>query len=71
MKIAAASLAGLHYALCTFTQLLRLSVAAAEQEGRKPNLPPVLIQDYPTQRHRAVLFDVSPNGRVPILVRLF
>lgn len=71
VKIAAASLAGLHYALCTFTQLLRLSVAAAEQEGRKPNLPPVLIQDYPTQRHRAVLLDISPNGRVPILDYLF
>ncbi|XP_026288874.1 uncharacterized protein LOC113213876 isoform X3 [Frankliniella occidentalis] len=71
VKIAAASLAGLHYALCTFTQLLRLSVAAAEQEGRKPTLPSVLIQDYPTQRHRAVLLDVSPNGRVPILDYLF
>ena len=60
IRIAAGGLSGLHYALCTFTQLLRLS-------GSEP-LVPVLIQDHPAMQHRAVLLDVSPRGRVPALV---
>ncbi|XP_021936074.1 uncharacterized protein LOC110837829 isoform X2 [Zootermopsis nevadensis] len=61
VRIAAGSLPSLHYSLCTFIQLLRLS-------GGEPGssvLVPVLIQDHPTIRHRAVLLDISPRGRVP------
>lgn len=65
-RIGAGSLCGLHYALCTFTQLLRLSVA----EPGNSVLVPVLIQDHPAMRHRAVLLDISPRGRVPTLVSL-
>jgi len=64
VRIGAGSLAGLHYALCTFTQLLRLSSA----EPGNNVLVPVLIQDHPAMRHRAVLLDMSPQGRVPALV---
>ncbi|XP_069671476.1 uncharacterized protein [Periplaneta americana] len=63
VRIAAGGLAGLHYALCTFTQLLRLC-------GAEP-LVSVLIQDRPAMQHRAVLLDVSPRGRVPALDFLF
>ncbi|KAJ9589645.1 hypothetical protein L9F63_017134, partial [Diploptera punctata] len=63
VRIAAGSLASLHYALCTFTQLLHLS-------GTEP-LVPVLIQDHPAMQHRAVLLDISPRGRVPALDFLF
>jgi hypothetical protein len=67
VRIAAGSLAGLHYSLCTFTQLLRLS-------GGEPGssvLVPVQIQDQPAIRHRAVLLDISPQGRVPAPVSLY
>ncbi|GFG41073.1 hypothetical protein Cfor_01952 [Coptotermes formosanus] len=67
VRISAGSLRGLHYALCTFTQLLRLSAT----ELGSHDLVPVLIQDYPAMRHRAVLLDMSPRGRVPTLDFLF
>ena len=63
VRIAAGGLTGLHYALSTFTQLLRLS-------GSEP-LVPVLIQDHPAMQHRAVLLDISPRGRVPSLVIIY
>lgn len=66
-RIGAGSLCGLHYALCTFTQLLRLSVAGPGNSM----LVPVLIQDHPAMRHRAVLLDMSPRGRIPTLDFLF
>jgi N-acetyl-beta-hexosaminidase len=66
VRISAGSLCGLHYALCSFTQLLRLS--AAEPDGHV--LVPVLIQDHPAMRHRAVFLDMSPRGTVPTLVSL-
>lgn len=66
VRISAGSLCGLHYALCSFAQLLRLS--ATEPGGHV--LVPVLIQDHPAMRHRAVLLDMSPRGRVPTLVSL-
>ncbi|GLH15836.1 Poly [ADP-ribose] polymerase tankyrase [Gryllus bimaculatus] len=53
VQIRADSLAGLHYAVCTLTQLLRLS----------PELVPVLIEDQPALSHRGILLDVSPRGR--------
>jgi hypothetical protein len=64
VRISSGSPRGLHYALCSFTQLLRLS--ATEPAGHV--LVPVLIQDHPAVRHRAVLLDMSPRGRVPTLV---
>ncbi|XP_067011307.1 uncharacterized protein [Anabrus simplex] len=61
VRICAESLAGLHYAVCTFTQLLRLS----------SELVPVLIEDHPTLHHRGVLLDISPLGRIPTMEYLF
>ncbi|XP_063217542.1 uncharacterized protein LOC134528147 [Bacillus rossius redtenbacheri] len=64
VRMTAASLAGLHYACCTFIQLLRL----CREDG---SLAPLIIQDSPAMRQRAVLFDISPHGRVPTLDYLF
>ncbi|XP_043476620.1 uncharacterized protein LOC122507780 [Leptopilina heterotoma] len=65
IKISAGSLAGLHYAVCTFVQILRLS--------RNPNAPEVcelesvMIKDEPRFKHRGILLDISPRGRIPTL----
>lgn len=65
IKISAGSLAGLHYAVCTFVQILRLS--------KNPNAPEVceiesvLIKDEPRFMHRGILLDISPRGRIPTL----
>ncbi|KAL0266782.1 UNVERIFIED_CONTAM: hypothetical protein PYX00_009235 [Menopon gallinae] len=57
------SLQGLHYSILTFTQLLKLNLDSP--------LPSVLIQDYSVLRHRGVLLDISPRGRIPNLEYLF
>ncbi|XP_046981573.1 uncharacterized protein LOC124550870 isoform X1 [Schistocerca americana] len=64
VQVWAGGLAGLHYALGTFVQLLRLA-------GSEGQLPPVLVRDRPAVAHRGVLLDVSPQGRVPALNSLF
>ncbi|KAJ8869921.1 hypothetical protein PR048_028932 [Dryococelus australis] len=64
VRITAASLAGLHYACCTFIQLLRL----CREDG---SLVPMIAQDSPAMRQRGVLFDISPHGRIPALDYLF
>jgi N-acetyl-beta-hexosaminidase len=59
--VTAGSLRGLHHALVTLAQVLRLST---NEEG----LAPVLIQDYPKLKHRGALLDISPHSRIPALV---
>ncbi|XP_046384322.1 uncharacterized protein LOC124154554 isoform X2 [Ischnura elegans] len=93
VRMSASSLAGLHYAICTFVQLLRLShhgevlehnvdrSSELEQSGEShgegarggtvSGLQSMLIQDWPTLRHRGVLLDISPRGRIPTLDFLF
>lgn len=61
VSVTAGSLRGLHHALVTLAQLLRLS---ASEEG----LAPVLIQDHPQLNHRGVLLDISQLSRIPALV---
>ncbi|XP_054264092.1 uncharacterized protein LOC128987330 isoform X1 [Macrosteles quadrilineatus] len=66
VQISADSVTGLHYAVCTFTQLLQLAQAQDSLD-----LVPVLIQDHPAMKHRAVLLDIAPLSRVPTLDYLF
>nr|CAD7571545.1 unnamed protein product [Timema californicum] len=63
VRITASNLVGLHYACCTFIQLLRL----CKTESISESLSPMLVQDYPAFKHRAVLLDISPRGRIPSL----
>ncbi|EEB20158.1 conserved hypothetical protein [Pediculus humanus corporis] len=63
VHITANSLRGLHYSILTFTQMLKLSENSV--------LPSVLIHDYGCLRHRGVLLDISPRGRIPNLEFLF
>ncbi|KAK6621143.1 hypothetical protein RUM43_011449 [Polyplax serrata] len=63
VHITANSLQGLHYSILTFTQILKLCDDTP--------LPAVLIQDYSHLRHRGVLLDISPRGRIPNLEFLF
>nr|CAD7405719.1 unnamed protein product [Timema cristinae] len=67
VRITASNLVGLHYACCTFIQLLRL----CKTESISESLSPMLVQDYPAFKHRAVLLDISPRGRIPSLDYLF
>ena len=55
---------GLHYALITLRQL----ITVCQDDGQ---LPALHIDDSPSLRIRAVLLDVTPNGRVPLLYALF
>ncbi|XP_015123310.1 uncharacterized protein LOC107045521 isoform X1 [Diachasma alloeum] len=65
IRVSAGSLPGLHYAVCTFVQILRLS-KNAETPGIC-EIEPVLIKDEPRFIHRGILLDVSPRGRTPTL----
>ncbi|XP_046665374.1 poly [ADP-ribose] polymerase tankyrase-like isoform X1 [Homalodisca vitripennis] len=60
VQISSDSVTSLHYAVCTFTQLLQLAHAQDSLD-----LVPVLIQDYPAMKHRGVLLDIAPMSRVP------
>ncbi|XP_075233962.1 uncharacterized protein LOC142331764 [Lycorma delicatula] len=68
IRIVSKNKSGLHFALSTFTQLLRLASSGGEETA---SLIPVLIQDYPAMSHRAVLLDISPMSRIPTLDYLF
>lgn len=63
VQISSDSVTSLHYAVCTFTQLLQL---AHTQDSL--DLVPVLIQDHPAMKHRGMLLDIAPMSRVPTLV---
>ncbi|XP_034950248.1 uncharacterized protein [Chelonus insularis] len=65
VKISAGSLSGLHYAVCTFIQILRLSKNSSSSEHTE--IDPVLIKDEPRFTHRGILLDISPRGRTPTL----
>ncbi|KAH0951694.1 hypothetical protein HN011_012504 [Eciton burchellii] len=65
IKVSAGSLAGLHYAVCTFVQILRLSKNQSRLEMCE--IEPVFIKDEPRFAHRAILLDISPRGRIPTL----
>ena len=65
IKVSAGSLAGLHYAVCTLVQILRLSKNSDAPEMCE--IEAVLIKDEPRFMHRAILLDISPRGRLPTL----
>lgn len=65
IKVSAGSLAGLHYAVCTFVQILRLSKNRNISELCE--IEPVFIKDEPRFTHRGILLDISPRGRIPTL----
>ncbi|XP_008556256.1 uncharacterized protein LOC103577419 [Microplitis demolitor] len=65
IKVSAGSLAGLHYAVCTFVQILRLSKNSNSPEVTE--IESVLIKDEPRFMHRGILLDISPRGRTPTL----
>lgn len=65
IKVGAGSLAGLHYAVCTFVQILRLSKNHNKSEACE--IEPVFIKDEPRFMHRGILLDISPRGRIPTL----
>lgn len=65
IKVSAGSLAGLHYAVCTFVQILRLS--KTQNRSEVCEIEPVFIKDEPRFAHRGILLDISPRGRVPTL----
>lgn len=64
ISMVCADTSGLHHALATLRQLIRLCQA----EGL---LPALHIDDRPSLRLRAILLDVTINGRVPLLDTLF
>ncbi|XP_023247490.1 uncharacterized protein LOC106645899, partial [Copidosoma floridanum] len=66
IKVSAGSLAGLHYAVCTFVQILRLSRNRTSNVGIC-EIEAVLIKDSPRFCHRGILLDVSLRGRAPTL----
>ncbi|XP_039293769.1 uncharacterized protein LOC111057243 [Nilaparvata lugens] len=70
IRITSSNKVGLHYALSTFSQLLRLAGAGSDSK-EYVSLVPVLIQDYPALKHRGVLLDISPMSRVPSMEYLF
>lgn len=65
IKVTAGSLAGLHYAVCTFVQILRL--CKTHKNSDVCEIDAVLIKDEPRLKHRGVLLDISPRGRIPNL----
>ncbi|XP_015587656.1 uncharacterized protein LOC107264182 [Cephus cinctus] len=65
IKVSAGSLAGLHYAVCTFVQILRLS--KNQNKSEVCEIEAVLIKDEPRFKHRGILLDISPRGRIPTL----
>ncbi|XP_076643279.1 uncharacterized protein LOC143353675 [Halictus rubicundus] len=65
IKVGAGSLAGLHYAVCTFVQILRLSKNLSRSDACE--IEPVFIKDEPRFSHRGILLDISPRGRIPTL----
>ncbi|KAK0163427.1 hypothetical protein PV327_007111 [Microctonus hyperodae] len=65
IKVSAGSLAGLHYAVCTFVQILRLCKNSDSPEVTE--IDSVLIKDEPRFMHRGILLDISPRGRTPTL----
>ncbi|XP_046749548.1 uncharacterized protein LOC124413185 [Diprion similis] len=69
IKVTAGSLAGLHYAVCTFVQILRL--CKTHKTSDVCEIDAVLIKDEPRFKHRGVLLDISPRGRIPNLEYLF
>ena len=64
ISIVCADANGLHYALNTLEQLITLCL----DDGR---IPALHIDDSPSIRMRAILLDISINGRVPLLDALF
>jgi hypothetical protein len=66
IKIGAGSLASLHYAICTFVQILRLCKHRFSNTGIC-EIEAVLIKDEPRFAHRAILLDISLRGRTPTL----
>lgn len=69
IKVTAGSLAGLHYAISTFIQILRL--CKNDDTPEICEIPAVLIKDEPKFIHRGILLDISPRGRTPTLDYLF
>lgn len=65
VKVTAGSLAGLHYAVCTFVQILRL--CKGQKNSDVCEIEAVLIKDEPRFKHRGILLDISPRGRIPSL----
>ncbi|CAG7716281.1 unnamed protein product [Allacma fusca] len=66
VRITASDLQGLNYAICTFLQLLTLYSEKDELTG----IPPLIINDHPSLKHRAVFIDVSQE-RIPTIESLF
>ncbi len=74
IKIVAADLSGLHYAITTLVQLFNLfypcqGAQAEDQEDQSETddfgITSVAISDAPESPMRAVLLDLNPYGRVP------
>ncbi|XP_066585055.1 uncharacterized protein [Prorops nasuta] len=65
IKISAGSLAGLHYAVSTFVQILRLG--KLQNNSEICEIESVFIKDEPRFIHRGILLDISPRGRIPTL----
>ncbi|ODM97121.1 Beta-hexosaminidase [Orchesella cincta] len=65
VRITAADLCGLNYAISTFLQLLTI-YSKEEPAG----IPPLIINDSPSLKHRAVFIDVTQE-RIPTIESLF
>jgi len=62
VKITAYDLLGLNYAISTFLQLLTLYY-----KDEPTGIPSLIINDFPSLKHRAILIDISQE-RIPTIV---